>query len=62
MKRSAMIVNVARGEVLDEDALYQALADGTIAGAALDVWYRYPTAPGPDLARPPALSTSCPMS
>ena len=47
MKRSAMIVNVARGEVLDEDALYQALAGGTIAGAALDVWYRYPTAPGP---------------
>ena len=44
-----MIVNVARGEVLDEDALYQALADGTIAGAALDVWYRYPTAPGPTL-------------
>jgi phosphoglycerate dehydrogenase-like enzyme len=49
MKRSAVIVNVARGEVLDEDALYQALADGTIAGAALDVWYRYPTAPGPTL-------------
>jgi phosphoglycerate dehydrogenase-like enzyme len=49
MKRSAMIVNVARGETIDEDALYQALAGGTIAGAALDVWYRYPTAPGPTL-------------
>lgn len=47
MKRSAVIVNVARGEVLDEDALYEALAGGTIAGAALDVWYRYPSAPGP---------------
>jgi phosphoglycerate dehydrogenase-like enzyme len=49
MKRSAMLVNVARGEIVDEDALYRALAEGTIAGAALDVWYRYPTAPGPTL-------------
>ena len=49
MKRSAMIVNVARGEVIDEDALYGALAGGALAGAALDVWYRYPTGPGPTL-------------
>jgi phosphoglycerate dehydrogenase-like enzyme len=49
MKRTAMLVNVARGEIVDEDALYRALAEGTIAGAALDVWYRYPTAPGPTL-------------
>jgi phosphoglycerate dehydrogenase-like enzyme len=49
MRRTAMLVNVARGEVVDEDALYQALAEGQIAGAALDVWYRYPTAPGPTL-------------
>jgi phosphoglycerate dehydrogenase-like enzyme len=49
MKRSAVLVNVARGEVVDEDALYDALAGGGIAGAALDVWYRYPAAPGPTL-------------
>ena len=49
MKRSAVLINVARGEVVDEDALYEALAGGTIAGAALDVWYRYPAAPGPTL-------------
>jgi phosphoglycerate dehydrogenase-like enzyme len=49
MKRTVMLVNVARGEIVDEDALYRALAEGTIAGAALDVWYRYPTAPGPTL-------------
>ncbi len=49
MKRTAMLVNVARGEIVDEDALYRALAEGTIAGAALDVWYRYPTEPGPTL-------------
>ncbi len=42
MKPTAILINVARGEVVDEDALYLALRDGTIAGAALDVWYRYP--------------------
>jgi D-3-phosphoglycerate dehydrogenase len=38
MKRSAFLVNIARGAVLDEDALYIALRDRTIGGAALDVW------------------------
>jgi phosphoglycerate dehydrogenase-like enzyme len=51
MKRTAMLINVARAEIVDEDALYQALAERTIAAAALDVWYRYPKAPGPT---PPA--------
>lgn len=46
MKRTAVLINVARAEIVDEDALYQALAERTIAGAALDVWYRYPTAAG----------------
>ena len=44
MRPSAFLVNVARGEVVDEAALYAALRDRTIAGAAIDVWYRYPTA------------------
>jgi phosphoglycerate dehydrogenase-like enzyme len=47
MKSSAVLVNVARAEIVDEDALYQALAQGIIAGAALDVWYRYPAGDGP---------------
>jgi phosphoglycerate dehydrogenase-like enzyme len=47
MKPTAFLVNVARAEIVDEAALYRALADRTIAGAALDVWYRYPTAAGP---------------
>ena len=51
MKRTAIIVNPARAEILDEDALYEALAERRIAGAALDVWYRYPSGPG---AAPPA--------
>ena len=43
MKRSAVLVNVARGEVADEDALYEALRDQVFAGAILDVWYVYPS-------------------
>ena len=37
MKESAYLVNVTRGGIIDEDALCQALADGQIAGAGLDV-------------------------
>jgi phosphoglycerate dehydrogenase-like enzyme len=37
MKRSAVLVNIARGALIDTDALVRALADGEIAGAGLDV-------------------------
>jgi phosphoglycerate dehydrogenase-like enzyme len=47
MKPTAILVNVARAQIVDEDALYAALAERRIAAAALDVWYRYPSAPGP---------------
>lgn len=36
-----ILVNVARGAVVNEEALYEALKDKVIAGAALDVWYEY---------------------
>jgi phosphoglycerate dehydrogenase-like enzyme len=49
MKPSAYLINVARAEIIDEGALYRALSGGKLAGAALDVWYRYPTAPGPTM-------------
>jgi phosphoglycerate dehydrogenase-like enzyme len=40
------LVNVARGPVVDETALYEALKDRRIAGAAVDVWYQYPATEG----------------
>jgi len=46
MKLAAFLINVARAEIIDEDALYEALAQRSIAGAALDVWYRYPREAG----------------
>jgi D-3-phosphoglycerate dehydrogenase len=42
MKKTAMIVNCARGGVVNEDALYEALTEGRIAGAAVDVFAEEP--------------------
>lgn len=46
-KRSLRIVNVARGGIADEHDLAEALRDGTIAGAALDVFAKEPTTESP---------------
>ena len=42
MRPSAVLVNVARGPIVDEEALVEALEAGEIAGAALDVYEREP--------------------
>lgn len=51
---TAVLINVARAEIIEAAALYRALAQRTIAGAALDVWYQYPTGPGPTWPAPQA--------
>jgi phosphoglycerate dehydrogenase-like enzyme len=48
MKPGALLINVARAAIVDEDALYAALKDGHLGGAALDVWWQYPTQSEPE--------------
>lgn len=50
MKPTALLINTSRGELIDEDALCEALRDGRIAGAALDVLSNEQTA---DIAHRP---------
>jgi D-3-phosphoglycerate dehydrogenase len=49
MKKTAWIVNVGRGAVIDEKSLIAALRDKRIAGAMLDVYEHYRIAPGHEL-------------
>jgi D-3-phosphoglycerate dehydrogenase len=45
LKRGAYVLNLARAAIVDEDALYAALTDGHLAGAALDVFSQEPLQP-----------------
>ena len=51
MKPTALLINIGRALIVDEQALYEALCDKRIGGAAIDVWWRYPSAADPH-ARP----------
>ncbi|MGS3273576.1 NAD(P)-dependent oxidoreductase [Serratia marcescens] len=46
MRPDATLINVARGPVVDEQALYDALVHNRLRGAVLDVWWNYPTSDG----------------
>jgi D-3-phosphoglycerate dehydrogenase len=58
MKRTAMIVNTARGGLIDEEALADALSEGVISGAALDVFEHEPLAETSPLRGAPNLLLS----
>jgi D-3-phosphoglycerate dehydrogenase len=53
MKKGVRVINCARGGIIDEDALYQALEAGTVAGAALDVFVEEPPPAGHRLVHHP---------
>jgi D-3-phosphoglycerate dehydrogenase len=57
MKPSAYLINAARGGIVDETALYNALKEGAIAGAALDVFEEEPTTDSPLFALPNVVVT-----
>lgn len=50
----AILVNVGRGPLVEERALYQALKDGRLHAAASDVWYQYPIDEGSRIQTPPS--------
>lgn len=50
----ALLVNVGRGRIIDQAALYTALKKGALLAAGLDVWYNYPSEPDRRQNTPPA--------
>jgi phosphoglycerate dehydrogenase-like enzyme/ribonuclease HI len=43
LMKGKYLINISRGVVIDEEALFISLKEGNLAGAAIDTWYQYPT-------------------
>jgi D-3-phosphoglycerate dehydrogenase / 2-oxoglutarate reductase len=56
-KPTMYLINAARGGIVDEDALYQAIADGRVAGAGLDVYAKEPCTDSPLFALESVVAT-----
>ena len=54
LQRPSLLVNIGRGPIVQQQALYEALRDGTLYAAGLDVWYNYPTDQSSRTHTPPA--------
>ncbi len=54
--KDKFLVNISRGEIINEKALFDSLKNGTLAGAAIDTWYNYPSRD-----RPVAFPSSYPL-
>src|SRR5699024_3010810 len=57
MKKGVRLVNCARGGIIDEEALYQAIQDGIVAGVSLDVFEEEPPTESPLLQCPEVVVT-----
>lgn len=54
LPQDALLINVGRGRIVDQAALFRALRSGAILAAGLDVWYNYPTEPETRQNTPPS--------
>ncbi|MBN2587883.1 MAG: hypothetical protein JXR55_11370 [Candidatus Fermentibacteraceae bacterium] len=54
LHEKSVLVNIGRGGLVDEDALYRSLSSGSIGAAGIDVWYRYPESEDERTCTPPS--------